>query len=140
MGKQNYLLFWVLFSFSTFVCVLYMNLMVVLNEDELDGDRFLSTTTPMAYFVFIFVSRFFKSKPYDYHSCKFSLDILLNSLQQVHLSSWTEIWANIRHHPCPPDRRVDTRNTAGLSCEVWTGRIRSEILHRQIILKNSRAQ
>ena len=147
--KQNKLLFWVLFSFSAFVFVLYMNVMVVLNDDELDVDRLhLLTTIPMAYFVFIFVSRFslarikwLKSKPYDY-PYKFSLDILLNSLQQVYLSSQTEIRPNIRHHPCicPPDQRVDTRNTAGLSCEVCTGRTRSEILHRQLILENSRAQ
>ena len=38
-----------------------MDVMVALNEDEFDVDRFLSTLIPMAYFVFklyIFVSRF----------------------------------------------------------------------------------
>ena len=94
-----------------------MNVMVVLNEDELDVDRFLSTTIPMTYFVLIFVLRFslatikwLKSKPYDYYPYKFSLDILLNSLQQVYLSSGNEFRPNICHHPRPPDRRVDTRD------------------------------
>ena len=122
--KQNNL-FWVLFSFSTFVCALYMNVMVVLNEVDLAVDPFFQLPFPWHIF-FIFILRlllariWLKSKPCDY-PYKFSLDILLNSPQLAYLSSWTEILSNIRHHPCRPHGRLNTKDMAGLSCEVCTG-------------------